>query len=396
MSRLDRYIVAEAVGPISLGFFVATFMLLIRSFFDLAEAIIRRGVDVPSVLKLLALNLPHIVVVTIPMALLFGILVAIGRLAGDSELTALRAAGVSLFYLYRGLLALSLLLTVLNLALMLWLLPWGNKTYTQLLLDQLSGSVTDQLEPRIFSEIIEGKTLYVFESPPGADAWQGVFLSDSLPVGDTSFTVAETGSVSIEDQGARIIVELENAVEQQLDLTEPTEAKISFTKSQILNSVDEARSTVHRSRSSRVRELAWDELRELADDEEREEALRALARVEMHKKFSIPAACLVFGLVAVPVGFSRRRGGGRSSAFAQSIGIIAIYYVFQNIGEERAANGQMEPWLSMWLPNLIFLFGGAFLVARKNGDKSVVLGNVDRWVRARLSRPLRSRRGGPT
>ena len=380
MSRLDRYFVSEAIGPIVLGFVVATFMLLIRAFFDLAEAIIRRGVDAESVLKLMALNLPHIVVVTIPMALLFGILVAIGRLAGDSELTALRAAGVSLFYLYRGLLGISLLFTVANIALMMWLLPWGNQTYTKLLLEQMTGSVTERLEPRVFSELIEGKTLYVFEAPPGESRWRGVFMSDSLPVGDTSYTVADSGTVRVEDGGARIVVELENALEQQLDLTAPTEAKVSFNRSMTLTDRDETRGAVGRSRSSQIREMSWSDLSETVNDQARSAPMRALARVEMHKKFSIPAACLVFGLVAVPVGFSRRRGG-RSSAFAQSIGIIAVYYVIQNIGEESAANGRIEPWLAMWLPNIIFLVGGAFLVARKNSDKSVILGNLDRWLR---------------
>ncbi len=104
LTRIDRYVITETVGPVFLGFLVSTFILLIRAFFELAEAIIHRGLPAPTVLKLLALNLPHIVVITIPMALLFGILVAVGRLAADSELTALRAAGVSLSYLYRGLL----------------------------------------------------------------------------------------------------------------------------------------------------------------------------------------------------------------------------------------------------------------------------------------------------
>ncbi|MEE2776269.1 MAG: LptF/LptG family permease [Acidobacteriota bacterium] len=385
MSRIDRYVVTETLGPITLGFVVATFMLLIRAFFELAEAIIRRGVEPESVLKLLALNLPHIVVITIPMAMLFGILVAIGRLAGDSELTALRAAGVSLFYLYRGLLGLSLIFTIGNVALMMWLLPWGNQTYTRLLLEQMTGSITEQLEPRVFSELIPDKTLYVFEVPPGENRWKGVFMADSLPTGETSFTVADTGRVRVEDGGARIIIELENALQQNLDLRTPAEAEVSLHEVMTLAPPpDEERDLVPRTRGSRLREASWSQLAEMAEDADTSETYRALARVEMHKKFSIPFACLVFGLVAVPVGFSRRRGG-RSSAFAQSIAIIAVYYVMQNVGEESAADGSMEPWLAMWLPNLLFLAGGAFLVARKNSDKSVILGNLDRWVRQRVA-----------
>ena len=133
------------------------------------------------------------------MALLFGILVAVGRLSADSELTAMRAAGVSLFYLYRGLLALAIVLAGINVALMIWVLPWGNQTYQTLLLKQLSGDVTTQLEPRIFNQILEDRTIYIFDVPPGETRWKGVFIADSLPIGQTHFTVAESGSVGCEN-----------------------------------------------------------------------------------------------------------------------------------------------------------------------------------------------------
>ena len=96
IKRIDRYLFLECLGPVAIGFLVSTILLLVRSFFDLAEAMIRRDVPLEIALKLLALNLPHIVVITIPMALLFGILVAVGRLLwiwpGREELP-LAAAG---------------------------------------------------------------------------------------------------------------------------------------------------------------------------------------------------------------------------------------------------------------------------------------------------------------
>jgi len=390
LSRIDRYVISETVGPVTLGFVVSTFILLIRAFFELAEAIIHKGLPTATVLKLLALNLPHIVVITIPMALLFGILVAVGRLAADSELTALRAAGVSLSYLYRGLGLISVFLAVVNTLLMLFLLPWGNRTYQSMLVEQLSAGGTAEIEPRVFNEILEDRTLYVFEAQPGSDQWHGVFISDSLPVGETHFTVADSGTVRVEDQGRRVEVELRNAIEQQLDLSAPTEAKIS--SNQVLTFADEdpERGGVHRSRSSQVRELGWSELKRWARDPDRPPVARALARVEMHKKFSIPAACLVFGLVALPLGFGQRTAG-RSSAFAQSIAVIAVYYVVQNLGEEGAANGKLDPWVAMWLPNLLLLIAGLVLLARRNSDRKTLLAGLTGWLLHPLDQLRRAR-----
>ena len=380
MSRLDRYIFTECLGPIGTGFFAATSLLLVSSFFRLAEAMIRRDVPLSTVGKLLALNLPHIVVLTIPMAILFGILVAVGRLAADSELTALRAAGVSLLYLYRPVLMLSVLFMVLNSYLMIQVLPWGNRTLARLTdAEFLRGSQAHQVEPRIFHEILDGKTLYVFELGED-DTWRGVFISDSVPYPEMNYTVAEAGDIRIEEGGRRVIVSLDEALDQSLDLREPKEAKIFRYGSLEMFLEETGPGAVARSTSRGVRELTLTELHAVANDSTRSLVIRNRARVEIHKKFSIPAVCVVFGLLALPLGFNRR-AGGTSPAFVQALAVLIAYYVFQSIGEEAAAEGKIRPWVSMWLPNAVFLLAGAFLLGRRNEDKPLLWARFDRWIR---------------
>ena len=91
MRRLDRYILSEISGPLGLGFSVYTFILLMQFLFRSAELIIRRGLAVGTVGRLFWYTLPNILVLTLPMSLLFGVLVAIGRMSSDSELIAIRA-----------------------------------------------------------------------------------------------------------------------------------------------------------------------------------------------------------------------------------------------------------------------------------------------------------------
>src|SRR5687767_14979996 len=88
LPRLDRYVVAEISGPLGLGFLVYTFILLVQFLFRSAELIIRRGLALGVVGEILLYTLPNIIALTLPMALLFGILVAVGRLSSDSELVA--------------------------------------------------------------------------------------------------------------------------------------------------------------------------------------------------------------------------------------------------------------------------------------------------------------------
>jgi len=73
--------------------------------------------------------------------------------------------------------------------------------------------------------------------------------------------------------------------------------------------------------------------------------------VEIHKKTSIPFACVVFTLVGAPLGIRARRGG--LAAGFISVGFLVFYYLCLVGGEQLADRGIADPWLSMWLPNII-------------------------------------------
>ena len=384
--RLDRYVFAEILGPLGLGFLVYTFILLLRFLFESAEMIIRRGLPISVVGELLLVTLPNIVVLTLPMSLLFGTLIAVGRLSSDSELIAMRACGISLLTLYRPILLLSALLAGLNTALMVYVLPWGNHALQQLRLDIMTKSVARQVEPRVFYQEWEGKVLYVFDIPPGQDRWLGVFLAEAIPAGENSqVTVADWGEVRVDEEGERIVLVLHEAVRHKLDLDSPTRYEMSRHKrlELVLENQFTSEQRAKVSVSKGLRELTLDELAEVVADATASSEQRNLARVEIHKKFSIPAATLVFGLFALPLGFNNRRGS-KASGFALSVGVILVYYILLSNGEEAARYGRLSPWLAMWGPNILLAAAGLFLLLRRNRDKSLLLSRIDRWVREDL------------
>ncbi len=382
MRRLDRYILAEVLGPLALGFLVYTFILLIQVLFKSAELLIGSGVALETVGRLLLLSLPWIVVMTIPMSLLFGILIGIGRLSTDSELIAIRAGGISLFSLYRPILLLSALLMGLNTYLMLEVLPAGNHALSKLRVDILTQSLTEEIKPRIPHTGWQDKVLYVFEAPPDERRWRGVFLADSIPGRENSVWVAEWGRAQADDNTGQVLLQLEDVVTHGVDMDRPDvyQASAQDSYNLLLASQNQQQSV---SVSKTLRELSLKELQAKARDKSSPEHHRNLAKVEIHKKFSFPAACLVFGLLGLPLGFSNARGG-RSSGFALSIGVVLVYYLIFNSGEEAARDGALPAWLAVWSPNVLMLAAGVFLLARKNRDKSLLLQNVDRWIQERF------------
>ncbi|HEY2294467.1 MAG TPA: LPS export ABC transporter permease LptF [Thermoanaerobaculia bacterium] len=383
MRKLDRYLIAEILGPLSLGFVVYTFILLIRFLFQSAEMIIRRGLPVSMVGQLLLTTLPNIVVLTLPMSLLFGTLIAVGRLSSDSELIAMRASGLSLLSLYRPILLLSGLLTLLNTALMVYVLPWGNHALQVLRLDIATQTVAQQVEPRVFYEEWEGKVVYVFEVPQGSKRWKGVFLAEAIPsTQKNQITTADWGEILVDPAGERLVLRLYNAIQHKVDLSAPDRYEISRHRrlDLVLDDQFASEQKAKLSASKGIRELTLSELRDLESDPSADSEQRNLARVEIHKKFSIPAACLVFGLFALPLGINNRRGG-KASGFALSIGILIVYYILLNNGEEAARFGRAPAWFAMWFPNLLLAGFGLFLLVRRNRDKSLLLTRIDRWIR---------------
>ena len=378
MRRLDRYIFAEVLGPLALGFLVYTFILLIQVLFKSADLLIGSGVEAATIGRLLLLYMPSIVVMTIPMSLLFGILIGVGRLSTDSELVAIRASGVSLFSLYRPILLLSALLTGLNVYLMLEVLPQGNSALAKLQHEIFTQSFNEEIKPRIPHTSWQDKLLYVFDAPPG-EGWDGVFLADSIPGQENSVWIAKKGRADADEDTGQVYLELEDVVTHGVDFTRPEiyQASRQDSYSVVLAGTNPRQRSVSVSRS--LRELSLRELRQKAKDPGLPEAHRNLALVEIHKMFSFPAACLVFGLLGLPLGFSNARGG-RSSGFAVSMGVVLVYYLIFNSGEEAAKDGSVPVWLAVWAPNVLMLGVGLFLVARKNRDKSLMLQNVDRWI----------------
>src|SRR5213075_603710 len=173
MKILTRYIFKEMLGPTALGFAFYTFIILMKNLFDVAGMIIRRSLPAATVARLLFLSLPHIIVLTVPMSLLFGILIAVGRLSSDSEIIAMRASGISARTIFRPVFLFSFVAFLLNLYLMNVVLPRGNSELQNLRVELYTSGIESEVRPRVFYDEYENLVIYVQDVDRRTGQWKG-------------------------------------------------------------------------------------------------------------------------------------------------------------------------------------------------------------------------------
>lgn len=393
MKILTRYILKEMIGPTLLGFGFYTFIILMKSLFDFAEMIIKRSLPLSTVLQLLGLSLPHIIVLTVPMSLLFGIMIAIGRLSADSEIIAMRSAGISLGFIYRPVFYFSMSVFVLNLYLMNVELPRGNRALESLKAELFTTYVEKEIKPRVFYDEYSNIVLYVNDADPQG-RWRGVFLSDVTEAADQKIVVAKSGHLAVVGPKKEVWLDLNDAETHVFKPAKPERYDLNRNASQRFLLPDKYSAQMTNSQAPRqLRQMNVLELFEVAKATRGVDPVDyRLSQVEIHKKFAIPFACIAFGVVALPLGLTNRRGG-KSSGFSLSIAIILVYYVMINNGEDLARSGKVKPALAMWAANILLTAFGIFLLRRANSDSghggpSITQRLVRRWkVFTRSRRP---------
>ena len=142
MPVLDRYIIRELISPFCFGGALFTFFLVIDRIYHLTELVITKGVPFHLVVQLLVFMLPSFLAHTLPMALLVAVLLAGGRLAGDMEIIAFRAAGVSTLRLFRPVLAAAVIVMAVTAVLTLFVNPRANREFQRQLFKILQARAT--------------------------------------------------------------------------------------------------------------------------------------------------------------------------------------------------------------------------------------------------------------
>jgi LPS export ABC transporter permease LptF/LPS export ABC transporter permease LptG len=365
MRILDRYIIREILLPFAIALVVLTFVLIIPFIIEQAEQLIQKGVSWPTILQLMGTLVPAMLGLTIPMALLIAALIGLGRLASDREIVVLMACGVSPFRILRPVLIFSAVATVATAYVLIELIPNANQSYREIIARVVADRAEEQVQPRVFFEDFPNTVLYVREIPAGG-GWRDVIAADTRNPAQPTLWVAKSGRMVVDRQAQTIHMVLVDGAQHTTKSADPAAYEIARFKEMTI--ALDPQSVFPRTGPARgEREMTIAELREnIAMLDGRNLPHHNLV-IEIHKKFSIPIACLVFALVAVGLGVTNRREG-KLASFVLGIGVIFVYYVIM-FGAHAMAKGALIPaWTAMWIPNVVLGAAGiALLLSRSSG-----------------------------
>lgn len=451
MRILTRYLFRSHVGPFLFALATLTGILFVNTIARRFEDLAGKGLEMSVILEVFALSLPHILALTLPMAVLVSVLYAFSQLAGENEITALKASGTNLIRMIMPLVFVSFLFALG----MVWfndrVLPDANSRLKSLTADIGAKTPTLMFTEQVVSQIQTGDYQLKYWIRPGRIDDETRMMYDmviyDLSNSRQARTVyADSGRMMLNPAETDLMLTLYDGVVHESSQAEPAQLQRTIFQQQRIEMkgvgtelrrsaseyrsdremsvamlqgvVDQARAelTTIRDEGRRISVDALDRLlagpaagprlrgeppsagrydvfggqetvgsdelayrtaleaRRIASNAQTAQDRINQYQVEIHKKFAIPFACIIFVLIGAPLAVRFPRGGV-GMVIASSLAIFGIYYTSLIGGEKLADNGIVAPFWGPWAPNLLF---GALAV----------------WALSRIGRETATSRGG--
>jgi LPS export ABC transporter permease LptG/LPS export ABC transporter permease LptF len=363
--RWNRYVWAELTPTTGLGLLLFTFLLLMNAFFLVAEKALAKNLGFELTFKMFAFQAPRLIVLALPMAILLGTMMAVGRLSADHEWLAVQSAGHGPSRLLRPVLGYGGLVSALCFVVYAEVVPRANYAARNLQGQVLFlSNLASDLRPGAFYTQLPKTVLFVENIRPGADnRLEGALVYRSKPYGKLDdLTLARYGDLVPDSRGTGDLqILLRRGVRHAYHPTEAGSYQVTAfeTWEDILPAppfLAQLKDTPRKTVTDMTPFEIWDELRGARADTAgsplvREQRIR-LAQFELHRRVALPAAACLFAALALSLGVTRARSG-KGAGLALSLGVILVYWVLFTTAQRQVFRGSLSPWAGAWLANAV-------------------------------------------
>jgi LPS export ABC transporter permease LptG/LPS export ABC transporter permease LptF len=369
---LPRYVVVAMLPYVFLSLVLLTSVLFAQQAARFAEVVIYADLPVSLLGHIGAALLPGVLIFTIPLATLAGIIVGYSRMGSDSELIAMRAAGVGSWTMLWPALLLGVVLCASATYIHLAEAPRAARDLERAALQSALAKLDSPVDPRTFSTLPK-YVIYVRDGDKAQGTWGRVFISTQDDDNSTEILTARAGR--IDSSGDR----------SELVLTDVVATKLSPTGQQSENSFvversEQLRISINTGRAELVQRLnqrdtstdslEWNELRKQAASED--VTKRRAAQRTLHRRLALSVSPLVFSFLGGALGLRIRRGG-RSVGVLLTLIVVIVYYLLSLLGESLSRAGSVSPIVGGWLATAFMIVLSFVLLMRsRNRFRSIV------------------------
>jgi lipopolysaccharide export system permease protein len=357
---LYRYLLSEVLLYTVIGFAAVAAILVSQNLLRRVEELAVVGFTGADVLAVFACVFSMLAAYVVPVAFLFGTLVAFGRLSADSEVTAMRACGLGVRSLLAPVLALGLLASALTAVLVADVEPRARRELRAVLNEIASRGAL--IEPGVFRKLdARGSRLLLVQAQEDGTRLEGVMIVDRSDP-ERPFTVfAEWGRFVFDEARSEIHIVLENG-SLHFDPGGGADERYRYVSFASLDYGVDASALLEDETHLRPREMSVARIREVlahfeahsgAAPEGVRETRRSPYEVQLQRRVALPLAPVWFALIGVPLGIRRTRGA-RSYGVLVCLALVLSYYALLSLGETLAEEEALPAAIALWIPNLAF------------------------------------------
>jgi LPS export ABC transporter permease LptG len=400
---IPRYIVGAMAPYIFLALLLLTAILLAQQAARLAEAVMYADLPFSLLGGIGAALLPGVLVFSIPLATLAGIIIGFSRMGSDSEIVAMRSAGVGSWTMIWPALVIGLVCTVATTYLHLKEAPEAARDLERIALQGALAKLDSPVEPRTFSTLPR-YVIYVRDGNKELGTWGRVFIFAQRTDRKTEVFTARSGRIDSSGEQSELVLTdvlatrfpTSRAETTQPEATPNTSDPTADEKSYVVERFDQLRFSINTGRADIVQRLNqretnadsmdWTDLRQRVDagtPAQQREAIRVLNR-----RAALSVAPLFFSFLAATLGLRIRRGG-RSVGVLLTLIVVIIYYLISLLGESMARAGSISPYIGPWLAT-VFVFALSLVFLLVSRVPFISSGSILSW-RSKTSEPAAPR-----
>ncbi|MCX7780722.1 MAG: LptF/LptG family permease [Negativicutes bacterium] len=359
MRILDKYILAELLGPFVFG--IAAFSSVFigtSTLFKLAQYISKYGASLASVTKLFFYSLPGIVVLTLPMSMLLAALLSFGRLSGSSEITAMKSGGLSFYRLTTPVFIVAFLVSIFAVVFNETVVPQSKTAYSTIVRYEIErDSRPRSQEHVVIKDVKQGELERLTYARKFEEDTNTLYTITIQEFEKDRLVRVENAEKAIWQNGRWIMY---NGIVHDMTVEGKIERSMRFAQQNM--PIEKPPQAISREQK-KPDEMTIKELKQHIKALQREFVKTSNYEVELHQRLAIPMASLVFATIGTPLGLQPHRSSS-SIGLGISIIIILIYYAIMTVCTALGQGGTLPPVVAAWIPNIIGLVIGCFLIRR--------------------------------